>query len=69
MGNLRNKTDLKDAVVIATDSSVEEWKKDVLEFLEQYHEDFSTFAMSDHTLYLKGQKDMLGNVIEFIKNT
>ena len=51
-----------------TDRSLEEWKADVIPFLEKYYDDFSTHAMTDHTMYLQGQKEMLGQMIKFIKN-
>lgn len=34
--------------------------------LHWYYSQFSTFAMSDHALYLQGQRDMLMQVIAYI---
>ena len=51
-----------------TDRSVEEWKGELIDFLQYYFDNMSIHAMSDHTNYLQGRKEMLGEVVEFIKN-
>jgi hypothetical protein len=35
--------------------------------LEEIEGDFETHAMSDYTLYLQGKKDMLNEVIQYLK--
>ena len=59
--------DINKCPLIICDHSVEEWKSEVLEYLEEVKENFSTGAMSDYSLVLSGQKEMLEAMIEFIR--
>lgn len=46
-----------------------EYKNDLLNHLLVEYHNFSTHAMSDHQLYLQGQKNMLGALILIIKRS
>lgn len=39
----------------------------ILVELREIHEQFSTHAMSDHALWLKGKKEMLSEIIEYLE--
>jgi hypothetical protein len=54
--------------LIICDHSVEEWKTEVLPYLQNVFNNFSTDAMSDFSLVLQGQKAMLSAMIKFIEN-
>jgi len=58
---------LKDVIINANDNSVKEYKKDILTYLISFHTKMSTEAMSMYQLYLQGRKNMLNEIIEFIK--
>ena len=47
----------------------EEYRVDVLNHMIVEYHTFSTHAMSDHGLYLQGQKNMLGALILIIKRS
>ena len=40
---------------------------EIIKSMELLHKNFSTHAMSDYKLYLEGQKDMLGDIIDYLK--
>lgn len=40
---------------------------EILSQLSSVYSTFSTHAMSDHALFLHGQKDMLGQVIDYLR--
>ncbi len=64
------KTSIKDiekCPLIICDHSVQEWKAEVLLYLQKVSDNFSTQAMSDYQLVLSGQKQMLETMINFIK--
>ena len=65
------KTTIKDLqkVRIFTDLNVEEYKEEIIDTLTKIHNNFDTHAMSEHTLYLQGQKIMLNEIIKFIKKS
>lgn len=66
-----NKTEVlnPNTILSVNDNSKEEYQGDILNhLLVQYHT-FSTHAMSDHQLYLQGQKNMLGGIILILKNS
>lgn len=60
---------IKDLNISLTDRSVKEYSDELLEQLEQLNNNFSTHAMSDHMVYLQGQKNMLEQLITYIKRT
>jgi len=41
--------------------------EEIIAQLANVHTGFSTHAMSDHALYLQGQKNMLGQVIDYLQ--
>ncbi len=41
--------------------------KDIIDELEEFVDQFSTHAMSDHVLYLKGQKYAYDDVLDYLK--
>ena len=61
------KKELKDIVENFSDQSVAEYKEDILPYLNEYCDNFDTHAMSDHQLYLLGQKNMLEQMIIFLE--
>jgi hypothetical protein len=61
--------DLKRVVVNCHDTSVAEYKEDILEFLHAYESGFCTHAMSDYQAVLEGQKQMLSAMIDFIERS
>ena len=64
------KTSIKDiekCPLIICDHSVQEWKAEVLPYLQKVLDNFSTHAMSDYQLVLSGQRQMLEAMINFIK--
>lgn len=50
-----------------SDNSAKEFSEQFLEQLEVWYEKQDTHAMSDYTMYLQGKKDMLFDVIEYLK--
>lgn len=40
---------------------------EIISELERVYNSFDTSSMSEHTLYLEGQKNMLGMIIEYLK--
>lgn len=53
--------------LIICDHSVAEWKAEVLPYLQSVLDNFSTHAMSEHQLYLQGQRKMLEAIINFLE--
>jgi len=41
--------------------------KDIIDELEEFVDQFSTHAMSDHALYLKGEKAAYEDVVDYLK--
>lgn len=39
----------------------------IIQELKEIHQNYNTHAMSDHGLWLKGGKEMLGEVIEYLE--
>lgn len=60
---------LDKVVTLFSDSDVSAFKKDMLEYLNEYLKNFSTHSMNESALFLQGQKDMLEQVIHFIERT
>ena len=50
------------------DTSVEEYKKELLTYLHEFFQNYSTHSMNEGALRLHGEKDMLGKIIELIDN-
>ena len=55
-------------IISATDSSVAEYKSEIISYLEDYYRKFDTHAMNeDQAAFLRGQNDMLLQIIKFLK--
>lgn len=50
-----------------SDNSAKEFSEQFLEQLEIWYDEQDTHAMSDYRLYLHSKKDMLFDVIEYLK--
>ena len=59
---------LKELKEIIGDVDAETYKLDLLNAFNKFLKQFNSEAMSDYTIFLKGQEDMLKQVIEFIEN-
>lgn len=60
--------DLKDRLEInIPDSSLQGFDCALMSQLQHALDEFDTRAMSDHALFLTGQKDMLRQVIEYLE--
>ena len=56
-------------IAILTDTSQEEYKKELLAYFKTYLEAHKKeVAMSDYSLVLEGERTMLREVIKFIEN-
>ena len=51
------------------DTSMQEYVEELLTELQKLHDNMSIHAMSDYQLYLKGRKDMLFEIINYINKT
>lgn len=40
--------------------------KEIINELKKYYNNFDTFSMSDYSIFLKGQEDMLGKIINYL---
>lgn len=49
------------------DSNFYEGLKEIHDYLVLAHKRFDTHAMSDHALFLQGEKEMLGKVIVYLQ--
>jgi hypothetical protein len=47
--------------------SAPDFISELVEFLEEMYENFSTHSMNESALFLQGQKDMLDQIITFLK--
>ena len=52
-----------------TDNSAKEFSQELITQLENVYNKMSTHAMSEYTLILQGKKQMLGEVINYLKYT
>lgn len=50
-----------------TDTSTEEYKKELLEYLKEFNSNFSTHSMNEGALRLLGEQEMLEKIIEIIE--
>lgn len=49
-----------------TDSSAKEFAEELISELTTLNQNIDTHAMTNHTNYLRGRKDMLSEIIEYI---
>jgi len=61
-------SELKTVILNITDNSVKEYREEVIAYLTGFDSQMTTHAMSDYQLFLQGRKDMLEDIIQFIKN-
>lgn len=50
-----------------SDTSAKEFSQELLYELQKLENGWETFAMTDYSMYLSGQKDMLQKVISYLK--
>lgn len=50
------------------DTSVEEYKAELLDYLKDFYNHYSTHSMNEGALTLQGEKKMLGSLIKIIEN-
>lgn len=57
---------IKDLNISLPDTSAKEFADELLNNLSNLRDNFSTHAMSDRTIFLQGQKQMLTDIIDYL---
>lgn len=63
---VETKITINDLNISFPDTSAKEFADQLYNELCNFHDNFSTHAMSDHTIYLQGQKKMLSDIIDYL---
>lgn len=61
--------EIKDLEINLTDATVRDYAKELIEQLIQLHENIDLHSMNEYGLFLQGRKEMLGEIITYIRKT